>query len=310
MKSLNYVAVVAVMVLALGTVAQAADVTLFFADFETDQSTTFTVQNGAGDFVANFTYAYDTYTTQAGTTGPTSIPQSPSSPGAGTKALRMEANNNDLTEGADAVTVFPIPAAGLSNYTMTFDLWLQYNGPAAGGTGSTEFIVVGGHSDAASAAWPDATAFNGFFWTITGEGGAAQDSRYYQGTGAAPVRDDTIPNWFGANALNNLDAAWQAFFVPPTYETLGSPGKAWTQVEMVVNGSSVAVSLTPDGGTKTQVASFTASGAPTSGTPFVGYMDIFTSIATPPQDNFGLVDNLQILVPAPSTGAQNWSLYE
>lgn len=275
-------------------------------DFNTDQSSSFGVFNAAGDYVANFNYDHSTYVPQSGTTGPTSIPAAPS--GTGTKALRLEVNNNDATAAADAVTVIPTAASNLSNFTLKFDLWMQYNGGAGGGSGSTEFVAYGGGAAGTAVEWAN-SATTSYFVTATGEGGAGQDYRFYQGSGSgAPTRTDSAPNWFGLNQLNNVDSGWSALFPSPAYETAGAPGKAWTTVELTVNAGIVTINMTPTGGVKTQVASFTPPAAPASGHPFVSYFDAFTSIATPAADNFALIDNIVISVP--DANVNDWSVYE
>lgn len=278
-------------------------------DFETDASSQFTVRNAAGDFLANFNYDYSTFTPASPDTTPASIPAAPSGPG--TKGLRLEVNNNDAVGAVDAVTIYPNAAAGSSNYTLKFDMWMNYNGGAGGGNGSTEFLVVGGHADGAQAAHSGATAFNGFFFTATGDGDAGQDYRYYEGAGAGPVRADAVPNWNGANELDHGAAGWQALFPSPTYETAGVPGKAWTVVEVVVNGGNVTAFMTPTGGSRTQIGSWAygtaASGAPMSGYPLVGYWDLFTSIASPAANNFMIIDNLSVT--QGPTSVNDWALF-
>jgi hypothetical protein len=296
--------------IAVALCATAPAAVIYSTDFETNQSASWTVvgddAGAANDFSANFAYDYSTYAPTAPDTTPASIPAAPS--GAGTKGLRLDANHADATAAAAAVTAYVNAASGLSQYTLKFDLFVNYNGPSGGGSGSTEFITVGGNatnSSVTDSAWP---TFTGFWWTMTGEGGAAQDYRYYEGTGAAPVRTDTIPNWNGANELDQGSAGWQALFPSPAYETPGAPGKAWVVVEEVVNNSVVTVFLTPTGGVKTQVASWTlTAGVPNSGFPLVGYWDAFSSIANPIQDNFAVIDNLSITTPAASV--EDFNLY-
>lgn len=303
MKQLSYFA--AVMSLAAFAATSQAGVVATY-DFNTDQSGSFSVHNGAGDYVANFSYDHSTYTPQTGTTGPTSIPSAPN--GTGTTALRLEANNNDATAAADGVTVIPTAASGLSNFTMTFDMWLQYNGPAGGGSGSTEFIAYGGGASGSSVEWPNA-ASTSFFLTATGEGGAGQDYRFYQGSGSgAPTRTDSAADYFGSNQVDHGGAGWQALFPSSAYETAGAAGKAWTTVELNVTNGVITASMTPTGGTKTQVASFTPPATLTAGHPFISYFDVFTSIANPTADNFALVDN--IVIEVPDASVSDWSVYE
>lgn len=280
-----------------------AALTLNF-DFETDQSAQFIVRDGAGDFSVNFNYDYSTWSPQSGTTGPTSIPPGPS--GSGTKGLRLEVNNNDSAAALDAVTVFPVDAAGLSSYILKFDMWQQYWGQPAG-VGTTEMIFAGGHSDATEAAWPSATAFTGFFFGMSSDGDASADYRYYESAAAAPVAEFAKPNWNGADEREATSPGWQAIFPSPTYEVAGATGKAWTTVELVVSGSSATAYVTPTGGIRTQVGSWTIGNALNSGYPLVGYYDVSSSIATQPADQFAIIDNLSIIQ---VTAATDWTLYE
>jgi len=231
--------------------------------------------------------------------------------------VRFEVNNQDTTAAAAAVQIFPITAGinDLAIYTLKFDFWQAYNGGVAGGGGSTEFIQVGGHALGTQAEWPSASASSGFFWTMTADGGAAQDVRYYEGAGAAaPTRDDTIPNWWDENAINMVigdETTWQTIFPAPPYKSAGAPGHAWTTVEMQVNGPAVSVFITSASpGNRVKVASWNTTNGAGSGIPFIGYWDGFSSIENPIGDNFLLIDNLSITVPeVTSIPGREWSNY-
>lgn len=271
-------------------------------DFETDQTSNFIVHSHAGDFVANFNYNYSNYAPQAGTTGPSSIPAAPS--GGGTTGLRLEANNNDATLAADAVSVFPTAAAGLAEYTLKFDAWMQYNGPAGGGSGSTEYLLYGGNAEGDGVEWQNATnSANAFVFGMTGEGGATIDYTYTQGGTASHATAD----FHGANETSAGSPGWQALFPSPTYESAGSPGKAWTVVELEVSPTQINLYMTPTGGIRTLVSSFMPSPILTAGYPFVGYADTFSSLANPAADNFGLIDNL--VITTAESSVINWSVY-
>jgi len=307
MKNLRFGMMLALLVVASSARVQ-GQTTIFFADFETDQSTTFTVKSIGSDFATNFTYDYSTHVQATGS--PVTIGLSPSSPGSGTRALRMEANI--AANLVESVAVYPNPSAGLSQYTLTFDTWLNNNLDGFG-AGTSEYLVVVGHSDAAAAPGPAAsvTAFTGFFWAAITDGDTGDfDYRFYTGTGGAPVEDGSIPNWNGADERDGVDTGWTALFPAPPYQSAGNWAKAWITVEQVVDGNSVTISVTPTGGTKTQVASFSVDAALTSGHVGLGWMDIFSASSPTPNDSFGLVDNVKITVPPPVTGAKNWVLYE
>jgi hypothetical protein len=277
-------------------------------DFEADQSSNFTVQNGAGDYTIDFSYDFSAFA-QSDSGFPTSIPQSPNTPSGvtGTTALHMTANNNDATAAADAVVAYVNSTGPLAEYTLKFDAWINYNGGAGGGSGSTEFILWGVHGDSTLVAWPESTDSAGAFMMLTGESGAAQDARYYSSDSGAPTRDDTVPNWFGTGEISYAGANWLALF--PDTETAGAPGKSWVVVETIVNGNSITVYVKPEGGTRQVIANFAATLADASGQPFVGYSDLFSSVANPAVDNFLLIDNLSVIIPPEETAATTWSLY-
>jgi hypothetical protein len=294
---------------------------IFQTDFETDATSFFNVfggdEGGANDFAVDFNYDFTTWVAEASQTGATEILQSPNATGPGTTAVRFEVNNQDTTAAAAAVQIFPITAGinDLAIYTLKFDFWQAYNGGVAGGGGSTEFIQVGGHALGTQAEWPSASASSGFFWTMTADGGAAQDVRYYEGAGAAaPTRDDTIPNWWDENAINMVigdETTWQTIFPAPPYKSAGAPGHAWTTVEMQVNGPAVSVFITSASpGNRVKVASWNTTNGAGSGIPFIGYWDGFSSIENPIGDNFLLIDNLSITVPeVTSIPGREWSNY-
>ena len=273
-------------------------------DFETDTSANYSVLGYGGatlptDYMATFLYDYSTWTAAAGQTGPASIPIAPNSGGITTHALKMEVNNQDPVAEPAALSVFPLAAAGLSNYSVTFDLWMSYNGGPTGAFGSTEFFILGGHSDAGQVEWSNASNISGFHYCHTGDGGASTyDYRYYESQAAPgawmPTSLPATPNWNGANETNESATGWSALFAAPPYKLAGAAGHAWTEVEMIVNGSSVTVAFTPSGGSKTTVGTWTCVNGATSGYPFVGYADLFTSVENPVGDNFALVDNLVI----------------
>ncbi len=300
-KKIISLAIVSMFTLFIGIAANAQ---LVSANFETDLSANFNVfgyggATNANDYSANFVYDYSTWTPAVGQTGPSTIPKSPHSGATdGTKALRLEANHADAVLEAAGVSVIPKAASGLTDFIMSFDLWMSYNGGVLGGNGSTEYTVVGGHAAGTQVEWASGDPSSGFFWAFTADTGAAQDYRYYEGKNGAGVPDpqNAVPNWNGANELDALGAGWQALFPAPPYKAAGCPGHAWTYVEMMVQGNKVTVFFTPKDGVRTQVASWTiVNAAITSGYPFVGYMDIFIGMATDPVgDNFALIDNLVI----------------
>lgn len=323
-------------VLSVGLVSVAS--AQFSANFETDQSANFTVVIGGttNDANANFAYASSAHVQGAGaaiTIGP--APSGSST----TNVLRLNANLADATGNADSVTVFPNVGTAFSNYEFTFDAWQNYNGGAGGGTGSTNFILIGAAETATVAAQASTnpggalpssvtTANNpaingtGFYFGLSGEGGAGQDYRYYQGSTtitrneivAAP--DTSFASFFGgANPnfttqtnLDNGSTGPAAFFTSPTFESAGTMGKAWVTFRLSKFGTDVTLAAKRVGDTGfTTVA--TATNVPASANiPLIAFSDINTGLATPVADQFVLVDNVSYSILA--SAETSWSLYQ
>ncbi len=91
-----------------------------------------------------------------------------------------------------------------------------------------------------------------------------------------------------AGDQDSTDSYYQTLFSSPTFESPGSPGKQWVEVEIVQSGTLLQWKL--DG---TVIASIVL-GAPVSGMPMLGYMDPFSSIANPAADNYIIYDNVRV----------------
>lgn len=296
--------------------------TVFATDFETDASASFaTSQQAAGDNSINFTYDYSTYAQQGGNR-PTSIPLSPGSTGSGTKALRVATNL--ASAAVNGITTTLTGISGMNNVRITFDAWINYNGGSGGGSGSTEFMTFGASANPSLVAMSgsDYTSssgnqpFSGFFFALAGEGGAAQDYRYYDGngTGAVTGNNGARANFLGTAAVDN--AAFTNVFAPiQLFETPGCPGKAWIQWEIVVLNGKVRLLMTkPDGHKMILCDWFTPNTVATlTGLlPHLGTMDVYSSLANPASDNFVLYDNLKVesIAPAAPLGIEQWMMYQ
>jgi len=103
------------------------------------------------------------------------------------------------------------------------------------------------------------------------------------------------------DALNHWNAFYQTLFPSPPFETAGAPGKQWVEVEISrING------VTEWRLNGTRIAAHT-SDAYTSGNIMLGYMDIYTSIANPAEDNFVVYDNVRVMVPRPAAAMGDWN---
>lgn len=298
--------------------------TLYQTDFETDVSSNFIIsQQTAGDNSYNFSYDYSAFAQQGGGF-PASIPQSPGSTGAGTKALRMAINlNNGVVNGITAtLTGVTPPGRTLSttNMRITFDAWINYNGGSGGGTGSTEWMTFGGSADSARVAMANSDyaganqPFNGFYFAMSGEGGSSTDYRYYDGngTGGATGNNAARANYLGSAAVNS--SSFTSIFPGGEYETAGAPGKAWNRFEIVsLNGKLRLLVTRPDGFQVLLCDWFTpnTNATLTGLLPHLGTMDLNATSANPGQDNFVLYDNLKVetISPVPPSGIEDWTLF-
>src|SRR6185503_8937943 len=118
--------------------------TLFYETFDTDTSAQWTVFNGSADNTPDFTvqFAFDYSTNRYAANGVTnSIPPAPNSTNGTSRGVKLTVNKDDIAATA-AVTLYPTGMTFSNNYALRADLWINYNGPAYGGVGSTEFATL------------------------------------------------------------------------------------------------------------------------------------------------------------------------
>ena len=295
--------------------------TLYETDFETNQAGNFAVsQYTSGNNSIDFLYDYSTYAQQGGYR-PLSIPASPGSTGAGTRALRMAANISSAIASGITATLTGITVQ--DDIRITFDAWINYNGGPAGGTGSTEFMTAGASANSSLVAMTGSDylaastsnqPFSGFFFSAAGEGGASHDYRYYDGngTGGATGNNASRANFLGKSVANHFDFV-DVFRPLQSFETPGTPGKAWTRWEIVVLDGKIRLFMTGADGIQTLLCDwFTPNtGASITGLrPHLGTMDVYSGLASPVTDNFVLFDNLKVESIAPDTsGIREWELF-
>ncbi len=287
--------------------------TLFQTDFETDVSSKFTIaQHIAGDNNFNFNYDYSGFAQQGGGY-PTSIPRSPSSPAGGTRALRLATNLAKGVPNAITATLTGIP--GQTDMRITFDAWINY-----GTSLTTEFMTFGASANPALAAMAGVNymtdpngPFNGHFFGIVAEGGAAQDYRYYDGTGAAARGNNAArANFLGSAAIDH--SAFTGVFPSGLFQTAGATGKAWVRWEiLMLDGKIRLVATRPDNMQVLLCDWFTPNaGTPMSGVlPHLGAWDPYASLASPTSDQFVLYDNLKVeSITSKRNAAASWQLYQ
>lgn len=276
---------------------------VFSDNFDVNSSANWNLFQGSSDGVSDYTatwafdYSTNTYTFNGVTQ---TIPIAPSTTNGTRLGLKLTVNKNDADAAGSAVSLYPKSQGFSGNYMLRFDMWINYNGNSGGGSGSTEFATCGINHTGTRVNWgsTNASASDGLWFTVDGEGGAASDYRAYVGNpGGNPAQLAFASSGLTANGAQTDDATadpfWLALFPSPTYETPGTPGKHWVQGE--VSQWNGVITWRMNG---VVVAQRTNTSSYTSGNIMLGYMDIFPSIANPKADNYVIFDNVQVLTPA------------
>ena len=210
----------------------------------------------------------------------------------------MMVNKNDDVAEVAAVNAYPKGKQFSGNYTLKCDVWINYNGSSGGGVGSTEYALFGINHTGAQVNWREnELAGDGIWFATTGEGGAARDFRSYQHDGATSVQLMNVDA--GLIGTDNLEKTFQNRFPAGEFETGGAIGKRWIPIEVRQKDGMITWLINGY-----VIASRPNSAPASSGTIMLGCMDIFTSIASPKEDNFVLFDNVRVInldtEPAPS----------
>src|SRR5439155_21232827 len=205
---------------------------------------------------------------------------------------------NDAIAATAGVSLYPKNLSFSNSYALRFDMWVNYNGPAYGGSGSTEYASCGLNHTGTRVNWTtSSTSSDGFWFAVDGEGGSGgSDYRAYLGNWVAPTQLGLANSGFGANGatLDNVsNPFWQDLFPSPAYESAGVPGKHWVQCELSQITNLITWQING-----VVVAQRTNTSAYTNGTVMIGYFDPYSSIANPAADNYVIFDNVRVLVPA------------
>lgn len=259
---------------ALGCAATHGQVNLFSDHFDAGTSAgQWNVFSQAGDYTADFAFDYSTR----------GIPPAPNSAGS-TIGLKLTVNNNDLIAARDAVSVYPIGLNLSGKRTLKFDMWINYNGGPGGGSGSTEFATFGLLHSGTQVCNPDNPSSDGFWFAVTGEGGASEDYRAYRNSSLL----NSSASAYSGGSLNHTASYYQNLFKTPPFETSGAPGKQWIRVQISVADGVVQWRLND------RLVALRYDTSRTAGNLMLGYMDTFTSIANPAADNFVIFDNVRV----------------
>lgn len=207
LSKLFQISVAAIALLGLPT-ALRAQTPVYSEDFETDHTLdgSWVINTIGGYNPANLFFDYSTV----------GIPAAPNSGGT-THGLKLQANLDPLVaQFPSGVSASPSGFSITANFEMTWDWWLNYNGPLnGGGSGSTQ-IGGAGFGTAGTAAQVAGGSIDCLFVGASGDGsGTSADYRVY--TPAAPTSHPDASGVYAAGTVgsrNNANAYYQATFTP------------------------------------------------------------------------------------------------
>ena len=292
---------------------------IYRADFDSttgnNAATAWTKITSSTDTSATFNFDYSTV----------GVPASPRGGGT-TRGLRLSAN--DVAPASlEGITLSPNGVTlGTQPFRVVFDMWLNANGPfPLGGTGSTQYLTAGIGHDGVTNNFASAPGSGSGSWlAVSNDGNTNKDYSLRDGTvertDDATYGADLTPNY---NYQNNNNPYYQNVFEAVdvagavgsqgTNQTgqmqAGAVGFKWRQVE-IVRDSAGNLTFSIDG---TPIAT-EAFGLGAGGRLALGVMDLFTSVADKPAQEFALIDNVSVeiaptvtiaLQAASDTGASN-----
>jgi hypothetical protein len=248
----------------------------------------------------------------------------PSAPGSGGTTIGLKLTANSLAGNpatANGLSVSPIGFSVTGDFRMTFEMWENYTGPApAGGSGSTQLTGGGWGTSGTKAQYMNSTQTSLWF-AQTGDGGnstTSQDYHAFSSAGtSATIGYNAASGVFAAGtdltAIDNANAHYAALGgnpIPAAQTTLfpaqtgssaaGAPGFSWQKVTIEKDGNTVTYTIgTTLIATIDNVNSLTLDGSDIE----LNQSDINGGPSTSPNLVFGVIDNLQVVVPEPSTYA-------
>jgi hypothetical protein len=216
---------------------------LYSENFDVDHTANWTANSSGGNNAANFFFDYSTI----------GIPSAPSAGGT-TRGLKLEANySGGVFSG---ISASPNGQSFSGSYTVSFDIWWNFIGPApAGGNGSTQVTGAGVGTAGTTAQWAGGTQ-DSIHFGATGDGGSAADYRAYSSAAPTSYASGNAVYAAPAGAINNsaayyaalggntVPATQTAFFAQQNGTTAaGAPGFRWHSGLIAKNGNSVAFSI-------------------------------------------------------------------
>ena len=321
---------VSALALAVAPVAAQAQQVLFTDNFDAGTSAArydlFHVDNDADtavmDTSANFAFDYGqfTYKRTDPVTGEVAFAPIPTAPNSGgtTTGLRFSVNDVAPT-GTAIINAYPKVdqflggAVPSGNYSLKFDMWMNYNGFREGGAGSTQYMIAGIKQQAEGIGGPVVgpgpfPTQTGYAMAVAGERGNSNAYRLYEdntrltdfAAAGYVAQPETSSTGTAINPDNGLNSFYQTLFPEPQYETGGAPGKNWVTVEISHIDGQLTYKMN---GTTIATRQDTSL---ESGNILLGYADFATSIASPPEDNFVIFDNV-VVTGFPTAKPPSWT---
>ena len=245
------------------------------------------------DFTAQFGFDYSTVAY------PLPIPPAPHSTNGTTKGLYLTVNK-DPSGGVAAVNLYPISQVFTGNFSLRFDMWINWSNAAT----ATEHALFGINHSGNFANRVGQVTSDGLFFAMNGDGGSSatsgslRDYSVFQGSGPGVI-PNLISNSssFGPAPLlgsqfDNTNPGFSALFPAKTiagYPTTpaGSAGLGWVSGEVRQETNRITWLLND-----VIVAQYTNTTSYTNGNIMIGYNDNFASIGSP--NNFVIFDNLRV----------------
>ncbi|TWU22567.1 PEP-CTERM sorting domain-containing protein [Bythopirellula polymerisocia] len=236
------------------------------------------------------------------------IPEAPNSEvgDAATRGFKAQANIG-APGASEFLTTYPIGKNFTGSYQLRFDAWQNFE---IGSGSSTEFMGGGiGYDDVTADVASGAQAI------ATGEGGSSNDWRAFKSPPQffIPAADMT------GGSRNGSDSYYADFLpaVPPPAaqgqaagtSVAGSPGFQWITWEFNVNGNIVSIFIEKPDSSRLEIVSYDktdtsdgSAGVNTDGNISLFYADFFSSVASRPDLQFGIFDNVVVMeIPEPAS---------
>jgi hypothetical protein len=290
---------VAALTLAAASLANVSAAAPIFSD-------NFNTAASLGNYTIITTDATSSYATSGYDYSAFGIPSAPHSGDSSTLGLRLDANNSVAPNAAEAVTL-ATNAQYSDSYVVTFDAWINVNGPFPdGGSGSTNYLTAGVGSNGTTNNFVANTG-SGTWTAVNGENGSGVDYRLYKAGSLQPAgsqysapggtRDGTNAYYsqFGNVDITNFPVQGSASGGPAQQNGTSGPGTfgmAWHQVRLEVAGG--VMSWTID---NLPIGTLTPASA---GSVAIGYSDPTANASDLRNYSFALIDNL-VIVPEPAT---------